>query len=96
MVHVVMARASDVRVSLVNMPRNQTLLSTINEMMLSLECSCGHQSSIRVSELLPTMPVEATVQDVIDRAKCRACSACGSGAVLYAWIVYDNLANDRR
>lgn len=96
MVHVVMARASDARVSLVNMPRNQTLLSTINDMVLPLECSCGHRASIRMAELLPTMPEEATVQTVTDRAKCRACGSRGTDAVLYARIVYDNLANDRR
>lgn len=49
-----------------------------------------------MAELLPKMPEEATVQDVIDRAKCRACGARGTDAVLYARIVYDNLANDRR
>ncbi len=94
--HVVMARASDVKVSLVNMTHNQTLLSTINDMILSLECSCGHRASIRIAELLPKMPEETSVQDVIDRAKCRVCGAYGSGTVLYARIVYENLSDDRR
>lgn len=78
------------------MQRNAPSLSTINDMVISLECSCGRRAMIRVAALLPKMPTEAEVQDVIDRAKCRACGARGAGAVLYARIVYDNLSDDRR
>lgn len=71
------------------MPRNQTLLSTIDDMLLSLECSCGHRAVIPVADLLKRMPDEAVVQDVVDAARCRSCGC--RGTIIYTRIVYDNL-----
>lgn len=73
------------------MPRNETLLTSIDDMVLSLECSCGHRASVNVADLLPKLAADATVQDVLDRARCRACGARGGDAVLYTRIFYDNL-----
>jgi hypothetical protein len=71
------------------MARHQTRLNVIDDMILSLECSCGHRSQMPVIDLLPLLPDDATVQDVIDRARCRACQC--RGTVIYTRIVYDNL-----
>jgi hypothetical protein len=66
--------------------RNQTLLSTIDDMLLSLECSCGHRAEIEVAGLIPRMEEEATVQDVVDAARCRACGC--RGTIIHTRIVY--------
>lgn len=66
--------------------KNRTLLSTIDDMLLSLECSCGHRAEIEVAELIPRMDEEATVQDVVDAARCRACGC--RGTIIYTRIVY--------
>ena len=37
------------------MPRNETLLSPIDDMVLLLESARGHQASVNVAELLATL-----------------------------------------
>lgn len=66
--------------------KNQTLLSTIDDMLLSLECSCGHRAEKAVAELIPLMDEEATVQDVVEAARCRACGC--RETIIYTRIVY--------
>lgn len=72
------------------MPRNETLLSAIDDLILSLECTCGHRATLAVAEPLPKVSEEAAIQDVVDRSRCRACDARGANAVPYVRIVYAN------
>jgi hypothetical protein len=71
------------------MPRNGTLLITIRDHVLSLECRCGHRALIDISDVRPKLPGDASVQTVIDRARCQKCGRRGD--VLHSRIVYDNL-----
>lgn len=66
--------------------KNTTLLSTIDDMILSLECSCGHRAEKAVADLIPLMEDEATVQDIVEAARCRACGC--RGTIIYTRIVY--------
>jgi hypothetical protein len=68
-------------------------LSTIDDMALSLEWTCGHRALVDVADVLPKLPEETTVQDVVDRARCRACGC--RNTIVYTRIVYDSLRPER-
>jgi hypothetical protein len=53
----------------------RTLLATISQHHLFLECACGHGSLVSVSEALQLLGNSACIRDVNKRARCGACGA---------------------
>lgn len=53
--------------------KHGTLLRTISKHSLRVQCrNCGHEATLKVSELLETYP-DARVSDVLKKLKCTKC-----------------------
>jgi hypothetical protein len=65
--------------------RGGTRLTTITSHVIWLECICGRNAPVRVTDLLASTKPPETVADVAERVRCKRCAA--KGAKNY-WIVY--------
>ena len=63
----------------------RTLLATIRQHHLFLECTCGHGALVSASEAIQLLGHGACISDVIERARCLS---CGGKSVKDMRIIY--------
>ena len=62
-----------------------TQLSIISQHHISLFCECGNDKAFSVKELLDHLRPDATVQQLVDRARCNECGRKGDKDVRLFW-----------
>jgi hypothetical protein len=63
----------------------RTLLATIRQHHLFLECACGHGALVSASEAIQLLGHGACIGDVVNRARCLS---CGGKSVRDMRIIY--------
>ncbi len=61
-----------------HLKRGGTRLTTITNHQIWIECSCGRDAPVRVSDVLAGSNPPETVADVVTRVRCSQCGVTGA------------------